>query len=71
LTLLVQRVPLGAGWDHVLTKLAWTAKKSRASCETATCLPSMSFYVLANQTRAQKGLKKLEQVAWNKYHIEA
>jgi hypothetical protein len=31
----------------------------------------MSFYVLANQTRAQKGLKKLEQVAWNKYHIEA
>lgn len=71
MTLLVQRVPLGAGWDHVLTNVAWTVKISRASYDTPTCLPTMSFYVLAIQRRAQKALKKLERVARNKYHVEA
>jgi len=32
---------------------------------------TMALYVLPDQKRAQKGLKKLEQVARNKYHTKA
>jgi site-specific recombinase XerD len=32
---------------------------------------TMAFYVLPDQKRAEKGLKKLEQVAKTRYGIEA
>jgi integrase len=54
-----------------LNKAGVDSKEIQIILPPADVSTAMTFFVLPDQKRAQKSLKKLEQVARNKYHINA
>jgi integrase len=71
LSIVVARHAFRRGLGTRLNEACVESEEIQSILRHADVSTTMAFYVLPDQKRAQKGLKKLEEVARNKYHIKA